>query len=1030
MTQHEKDLHASLPENLRQKFAALEKRLWKIETATAVCFALTGLALAFLALFVSDRFWDSPVWLRVLISASSLATLASPAVWWLKRWVLQRRDLETFAQLVQKKFSRLGDRLLGIVELSGERRHTANFSPELYHAAIQQVAGEAERFDFSEAVDSRRAKKFVATTISLAAVVLVLFAVAFDAGKNVLLRWLAPTARVERYTFVHLAGLPDKLIIPHGEPFAVAASVEYRSFWKPSRASARLERQAKIGGDVKNSRASFSIPGQLQATSLRIKIGDAEKIVAIEPTHRPTLRELSAAIQLPDYLKREPLEETVRGGALTILEGSRVAFRGSASRELRDAKLGLDGKDFSPLKIEGGNFSSDPLKRDGIFQAVFSWQDMLGLTNAPPLRLVVQTKPDSPPQPQFVDVGRDVAMLFTDVLEIKTLVQDDFGVRSVGLSWEVATSAENADSFGVSEVRKEVGSARETKVEKSFSWSPVAFRIPPDSAVELTAFARDFFPERERAYSSPVRIYVLGNEKHAEMVRQKLDFVLARLDEVSRLEEKIAANTEALQAMTNSPQSAEKLEGVKNDQQRNAAHLEELAKEGVRTMQEALKNPLFNEKVFTDWSKNLQAMQQVARQQMRQAAESLDAAKQSSAQQNSEQRQQNLATAKQKEDEALEALAKMQEQINKNLDDLQALTLSHRLRQVASAETDIETGLQKSVSETIGLLPRELPEKFKRVNAALAAVQTNAQAEAGTLQKEISRFYERTKKQNYGDVSDEMVEQKVVDRLEHVRGLILENVAMEASRNSATWAVKFTDWAEKLEPKEYCKGGGDGKGEGKTVDMRETLIALLKLRQSEISLRGQTTLLDEQRGHKDYKKSAKELLSTQTKLTGEFHNLLVENTFPQLDEVFSDTQNAMRETEKFLGKPQTDTETVATQTRAIDSLTDLINLINEQAKRSKKSAGESESERAEDMSMLMQMAKGNQVGQGMPSEKSGSGNTRGGTTDRAPGAANGEASGKSPGERKVARASGAVKNAPVEFRDALENYFKAVEEGE
>ena len=83
---------------------------------------------------------------------------------------------------------------------------------------------------------------------------------------------------------------------------------------KPSRASARLEHQAKIDGDVNNSRVSFSIPGQLQAASLRIKIGDAEKLVAIEPTHRPALRELSAAIQLPDYLKREPLEETVRGG--------------------------------------------------------------------------------------------------------------------------------------------------------------------------------------------------------------------------------------------------------------------------------------------------------------------------------------------------------------------------------------------------------------------------------------------------------------------------------------------------------------------------------------------------------------------------------------------------------------------------------------------------------------------------------------------------------------------------------------------
>jgi hypothetical protein len=428
----------------------------------------------------------------------------------------------------------------------------------------------------------------------------------------------------------------------------------------------------------------------------------------------------------------------------------------------------------------------------------------------------------------------------------------------------------------------------------------------------------------------------------------------------------------------------------------------------------------------------LQAMEQVSQQSMKQAAQSLQAAKQNSSPEKSEQRKENLAKAKQKEDEALAALGKMQEQINKNLDDLQALTLSHRLRQVASTETEIESALQKNVSETIGLLPRELPEPLKKFNASLATVQTNVQNEAGTLHKEISRFYERTKKQSYGDVSEEMAEEKAVDGLDQVRGLILDNVTMEASRNSAVWAVKFNDWAEKLEPKEYCKGGGEGQGEGKKqVDMTKFLVALLKLRQAEMNVRGQTALLDEQRETKDYKQATKELLSTQTKLTADFHTLLVENIFEQLDETFSQTQNAMRETEKLLAKPKTDNETVATETRAIDNLTDLINLINEQAKRSNKSNPQpNDSESAEDMAMLMQMGKGDQIGQGMPSEKSGGGNTRGGTTDRTPGSPNGDASGKSATERKVARASGATKNAPVEFRDALENYFKAVEQSE
>ena len=688
----------------------------------------------------------------------------------------------------------------------------------------------------------------------------------------------------------------------------------------------------------------------------------------------------------------------------------------------------VDDKTFAPMKIEGEAFAGEPFKRDGVFQLAFSFRDNFGLTNSPPLRLAIQSKSDELPAPQFVDIGRDLAVLHTDVLEIKTVAQDDFGVRSVGLAWGAPTSSEQVESFGVSEVRKELTTRDEKRVERTFSWSPVAFRVPPNSMVELSAWAKDFYPERERVHSQPVRIFVLGNEKHAEFVRQRLDSIFARLEEVSRLEEKIAANTEALLTSTNL--QPEKLEGTANDQQRNAGQLEQLAKEGVRTMQDAMKNPLLPEQFFADWSKNLQAMERVARQSMKQAAQALQAAKQNSGQQNASQRQEQLAKAREKEEEALQELAKMQQQINNNLDDLQALTLSHRLRQVASTETQIETALQKNVSETIGLLPRELPEPLKNFNVSLAAVQTNVLVEAGNLHKEISRFYERTKKENYGDVSEEMAEQKPVEGLDQVRSLIMDNVAMEASRNSATWAVKFTEWAEKLEPKEYCEGGGNGQGEGKKqVDMTKVLVALLKLRQAEINVRGQTSLLEEQRANKTYKEAAKELLSAQKQLTANLHTLLVENLFEQLDAAFSETQKAMRETEALLSKPRTDAQTVAAENRAIENLTDLINLINEQAKRSNKSSPQS-SESAEDMSMLMQMGKSDQLGQGMPSEKSGGGNTTGGTTDRVPGASSGESSGKAPGERKVARASGAVKNAPVEFREALENYFKAVEESE
>src|ERR1019366_3920387 len=134
MAENDEKLSVALPEALRLQFAQVERRLWRVETSVAICGVAGVLIVSFLALFVSDRLWDSPAWLRWALCLCGLAAAATAGALWLQRWVWQRRDLRSLANLVQKKYRRLGDRLLGIVELANEERHNANFSPALYHA--------------------------------------------------------------------------------------------------------------------------------------------------------------------------------------------------------------------------------------------------------------------------------------------------------------------------------------------------------------------------------------------------------------------------------------------------------------------------------------------------------------------------------------------------------------------------------------------------------------------------------------------------------------------------------------------------------------------------------------------------------------------------------------------------------------------------------------------------------------------------------------------------------------------------------
>ena len=62
-----------LPEGLRRQFERVERRLWRVESATAACGIAASLLFSLLAAFISDRLWETPVWLRVLFFMGGLA---------------------------------------------------------------------------------------------------------------------------------------------------------------------------------------------------------------------------------------------------------------------------------------------------------------------------------------------------------------------------------------------------------------------------------------------------------------------------------------------------------------------------------------------------------------------------------------------------------------------------------------------------------------------------------------------------------------------------------------------------------------------------------------------------------------------------------------------------------------------------------------------------------------------------------------------------------------------------------------------
>jgi len=106
-----------------------------------------------------------------------------------------------------------------------------------------------------------------------------------------------------------------------------------------------------------------------------------------------------------------------------------------------------------------------------------------------------------------------------------------------------------------------------------------------------------------------------------------------------------------------------------------------------------------------------------------------------------------------------------------------------------------------------------------------------------------------------------------------------------------------------------------------------------------------------------------------------------------------------------------------------------VNLLNEEAKKTGSSSGKSQSSGSEDMAFLMQMMTPKPT-PGMQAGQTPGANMSGGTTDKASLPGGGDSGGKAGDERSVKKSSSVPQNYPTEFREALENYYKALEEGE
>jgi len=608
-----------VPTTLETQLLDFRRRVWTIKMIEAAGVAGFSVFIAYLTTFVLDRLWDTPVGIRLAVLGAALAGCMI-APYYFHRWIWSHRRLENLARLLSRKMPRIGDQLLGIIELAHSDSEQAR-SRTLCKAAIEQVAQDAQKRNLNEAAPNSRHWMWSLLSGAAFLVALGLLGVFPSAAGNAWARFIAPWSNTPRYTFTAIKPLDKTIVVAHGEPFTIVAQLNADSRWHPSEGYAKLGDQPGVKASLEDGTYSFEMLPQHETGQVTLSIGDWTQTVDINPVVRPELTGVTANIKLPEYLGRpDPLTNDVRGGSVSVVKGSQAGFAATASRTLQSAQV--DGKDSAP---KGDTIRTPQEAVDESKQMELTWRDQYGLSGKNPFKISISAHDDEAPSIAVEDLPRMKVVLDSEQLVFKVRTHDDFGVKHVGMVWKGLPS-EMVEKPASGETMLGAGGTDKAVLELEGTFTAKKLGIEPQP-IELRIFAEDYYPNRARVYSPKYLLYVLDPEQHAKWVFDQLNRWHRQALEVRDRELQLYETNKQLREMSadqlDQPETRKRIETQAAAERMNGNRLNNLSIKGEELLRQAARNPEIAAAHLDSWAEMLQILKDIASNRMPSVADLL-----------------------------------------------------------------------------------------------------------------------------------------------------------------------------------------------------------------------------------------------------------------------------------------------------------------------------------------------------------------------------------------------------------------------
>ncbi|HEV3342941.1 MAG TPA: hypothetical protein VG125_21385, partial [Pirellulales bacterium] len=674
-----------------------------------------------------------------------------------------------------------------------------------------------------------------------------------------------------------------RLVVPHGEPFALAVKLADGSRWHPGEAAVRYGEQSSLVSPLADGGYRFEVPAQIDSGWLSLHVGDASHRIRVEPTLRPELTLIEAHIKLPEYLGRpEEIKRDVRSGTLSVVAGSTVAVRATANRDLAGATV--NGTSQSP---DGASLVAPPALFDESQQLTLHWQDKDGLEGLAPFVLSIEAREDEPPTVACQNFPpRQKVVLDSEQLSFVVMAQDDFGVKQVGIEWRGLPDEDRPGRTpGQGERLLSAGGHDRELLEAAGVFCAKDLGIEPQ-AIEVRVYVEDFLPGRERVYSPAFPLYILSAEQHAAWLAEQLNRWHHHSLEVRDRELQLYEANKELRELPadelDEPETRKRIERQAGAERANGGRLSRLVASGEDLVSQAARNPQFGVGHLEKWAQMLQILKDISANRMPSVADLLadastapqseskpsdkndspsppqvgqirDSSKKSGGDSKNEQEKKppvpsiadressqqpkddknddadspppaggsprltlpvtTLAGGKskggscpvgQKVDEAvrqqedlLAEFAKVADELNRILANLEGSTFLKRLKAAARRELNLAEDLTNRVTGDFGLPTHQASRDVHDLLPKLAESQVKLAENVGTIIDDMRAYYERRRMTKFKTVLEEMQKVEVVGRLRQVS----DDLPRESGLSIAQcefWSDTLDRWAEDL----------------------------------------------------------------------------------------------------------------------------------------------------------------------------------------------------------------------------------------